>query len=74
MSVEQFEHELRTNKHRDPFRPFVVELIDGRSILVDEPALAFDGGRAVFLGSSDIEIFDCEEVQRFRPAQMGPAA
>ena len=74
MNVDQFERELKTNKHRNPFRPFLVVLKDGRTIFVDEPAIAFDGGRAAFIGSDEIEVFDCEDVKEFRLAQEEPAA
>jgi hypothetical protein len=74
MSIEQFERELRSKKHGQPFRPFNILLKDGRTILVDEPAIAFDGGRAVVLGEHDVEIIDCEDVKEFRLAQEEPAA
>jgi len=74
MNIDQFERELRSNMHRKPYRPFLVVLEEGRTILVDEPAIAFDGGRAAFIGSDLVEVFDCEEVKEFRPAQEEPAA
>jgi hypothetical protein len=74
MTVDQFQRELRSHKHRQPYRPFVVVLNDGRSIFVDEPAIAFDGGRAVFLGPEDVEIVDCEQVTEIRLVEQEPAA
>jgi hypothetical protein len=74
MTVDQFQRELRLYKHRKPFKPFVVVLNDSRTIFVDEPAIAFDAGRAVFLGPEDVEIVDCEQVTEFRLAEQEPAA
>ncbi|HEY2414785.1 MAG TPA: hypothetical protein VGI40_21245 [Pirellulaceae bacterium] len=74
MTNDQFEKELRAYKHRSPFRPFIVVLNDGRTIFVDEPAIAFDGGRAAFIGEDIVEVFDCEEVKEFKLAQEEPAA
>jgi len=74
MTVDQFERELRLYKHRQPYRPFVVVLNDGRTIFADEPTIAFSGGRAVFLGPEDAEIVDCEQVQEFRLVEGEPAA
>jgi hypothetical protein len=75
MTIIQFERELRSNMHHQPFRAFLVVLKDGRTILVDDPSIAFDGGRAAFIGpDSLVEVFDCEEVREFRLAQEEPAA
>jgi hypothetical protein len=75
MIVDQFERELRSFMHRKPYRPFVVVLTDGRTIFVDEPAIAFGGGRAAYIGpDSSVDVFDCEQVQEFRLAQEEPAA
>jgi hypothetical protein len=75
MKVYEFENQLRERLHRAPFQPFVVIVNDGRTILVDAPAVAFDGGRAGFIGSDElVEFFDCESVVGFRPAsqEMAP--
>jgi hypothetical protein len=75
MTIVQFERELRSNMHREPYLPFLAVLNDGRSIFIDEPAIAFDGGRACFIGPDGlVETFDCEEVKEFRLAQGEPAA
>ena len=74
MSIEQFERELRSKKRSQPFRPFSMLLKHGRTIVVEEPAIAFDGGRAVLLRERDVEIVDCEDVKEFRLAQEEPAA
>ena len=73
MNVEQFERELRAFMHREPFQPFIVRLNDNRMIFVDEPAIAFGGGRAGFIGPQEIEVFDCEQVVEFRLATAEPA-
>ena len=74
MSVEQFERELRLLLRAEPFQPFEVVVSDGRTIYVDEPAVAFGGGRGGFIGPDEqlVEFFDCENVIEFRPATMEP--
>src|SRR5439155_1022464 len=75
MTIDKFERELRSHMHRSPFRPFLVVLNDGRTIFVDEPAIAFGGGRAAFIGPENaVDLFDCEDVKEFRLAQEEPAA
>lgn len=49
MTQEQFESTLRTHLRREPYVPFVVALLDGRRIVIDEPAVAYNGRTAVFL-------------------------
>lgn len=73
MNAHQFQRELQSLKHRQPYQPFLVVLDDGRTIFVDEPSIAFNGGRAVFLGPEDAEIVDCEQVLEFRLAEQEPA-
>ncbi len=59
----------------EPFQPFLVELVDGRVITVDEPKVAFGGGAATFVTRSfDLVEFACEDVQAIRPAVPGASA
>lgn len=76
MKQEHFEQELRRWMHRKPFEAFEVVVDDGRTIYVDEPAIAFGGGRAGFIGPDDrpVEFFDCEHVVEFRRAAKEPAS
>ena len=68
MNVNEFENQLRILLRREPFQPFVVVVNDGRTIYVDEPAVAFGGGRAGFIGPDEyVEFFDCENVVGFQP-------
>jgi hypothetical protein len=67
MSKQDFESQLRELVQREPFEPFVVMVNDGRSIFVDEPTVAFGGGRAGFIGPDElVEFFDCKNVVGFR--------
>jgi len=67
MSKHDFENQLRGLMRRSPFEPFVVMVNDGRTIYVDEPAVAFGGGRAGFIGPDElVEFFNCENVLGFR--------
>ncbi len=73
MSREQFEDLLRIFVRQKPFKPFVVRKVNGETIYVDEPAVAFDGGAAGFIGPADsvVEFFDCEEVLEISLASTG---
>lgn len=75
MRVHEFENQLRERLRREPFQPFVVMVSDGRSIFVDEPSVAFGGGRAGFIGPDNlVEFFECEDVIGFDSAsqEMAP--
>ena len=72
MTTEQFEQTLREVLRREPFQPFLVELVDGRVITVDHPNVGFGGGAASFFTPSyDLVEFACEDVQAIRPAVPG---
>lgn len=53
MTADQLEQTVIAYKHRKPFFPFVVEMMDGRAIVVDRPALAIDSTGATFIDSDD---------------------
>ena len=75
MNVEQFEETLRQLLRREPFQPFVVEMLDGRTIAVDEPKVVMGGGGATFVTADfDLMEFACEDVQTIRPAVPGASA
>ena len=75
MTAEEFEQTLRQLLRREPFQPFVVELLDGRIIPVDAPKVVFGGGAASFFTPSyDLVEFACEDVQAIRPAVPGASA
>jgi hypothetical protein len=50
MTVQQVEDSVTELVHREPFAPFLVELMDGRTIDLAHPRLAFDSNGAVFFG------------------------
>lgn len=56
---------------QSPFRPFVVELMNGERLVVDHPeALAFRDTRAIFIGKDgDAQYFDSEVVNRIVGAE-----
>jgi hypothetical protein len=75
MTPEQFDQTLRQFKHREPFEPFVVELLDGRAIEIVRPNIAFNEGFASFFTpDSELVNFACEEVREIRPAAQGVAS
>ena len=55
---DEFDSTLRKFIQAPKFLPFVVELDDGRRILIRHPALAFGGGMAGFIDSEDGALVD----------------
>jgi hypothetical protein len=75
MNTEQFDQTLRQFKHREPFEPFVVELLDGRMIEIVRPNFVFcEGFASFFTPDFDLVDFACEEVREIRPAVHGVAS
>jgi hypothetical protein len=67
MNLQQFEDTLRQFLRREPFQPFVVELLDGGIVEVDHPRIAFGGGAASYLTQEhDLVEFACEDVRAIR--------
>ncbi len=64
MTHEDFERVLQASQRRAPFRPFLVEFVNGEHIAVDHPeALVLRGGVAVYVSSDGIPtLFDHESV------------
>jgi hypothetical protein len=70
MDREIFEDTLRRFIRHKPFFPFVVELITGEKILVEEPSVAFsDGFAGYFSPSYAITEFACDQVKDIRAAK-----
>lgn len=64
MTPEQFDETLRSFVKRRPFFPFVVELVDGRRILIPDPHVAFGGGVAGFINEEEaLDGFSYDQVQ-----------
>jgi hypothetical protein len=64
MVAETFAQALRAFSRRKPFKPFLVELVNGERIFVEHPeALAFNGRAAVYISPrSEFALFDNEGV------------
>ena len=67
MTKDEFHARLRQFLQRQPFSPFVVELRDGRRLVVQQPPVVFSDGAASFIDADDGALVDfChEEVQAF---------
>ena len=67
MTKEKFEISLREYLERRPFQPFVVELRDGRRLMVKQLPVAYSDGGAGFIDPSDGALVDFthEEVRTF---------
>jgi hypothetical protein len=66
VTAEQFDNQLRMLVRAEPYQPFFIVFHDGRTIFVDEPAVAFDNGSAGFIDKDLVHFFKCEEVREFR--------
>jgi hypothetical protein len=64
MDRETFDVTIRTFKHRTPFRPFTVSLVNGERLEIDHPeALVARDGVGLFVGPGGIPaVFDYEGV------------
>jgi hypothetical protein len=64
MDRETFDATIRTFKHRTPFRPFTVSLVNGERLEVDHPeAVVVRDGVGLFVGPGGIPaVFDYEGV------------
>lgn len=58
ISPEEFDETLRKWVKCEQFMPFVVELDDGREILIGQPAVAFGGGSAAFIDPAEEVLVD----------------
>ena len=67
MTPEQFDEMLRSYVKRRPFFPFVVELTDGRRILIEDRHVGFGGGVAGFINEDGaLDGFSYDKVREFR--------
>jgi len=66
MDRDAFDGTMRAFKHRSPFRPFTVALVNGDRLEVDHPdALAVRDGVALFAGAGGVPVvFDYEGVSQ----------
>jgi hypothetical protein len=64
MDPETFDATIRSFKHRTPFHPFTVSLVNGERLEVDHPdALVVRDGVGIFVGPGGVPaIFDREGV------------
>jgi hypothetical protein len=64
LTAEESDATMCKFKRQEPFLPFVVEMIDGRSILVKWPNIAINGGGATLITPDwDFVDFECEQVR-----------
>ena len=64
MDRDTFDNTLRTFKHRHPFQPFTLMMVNGDRLEVDFPdALAFRDGAALYFAPGGVPVlFDHEGV------------
>ncbi len=71
MTAEMFERTLRSFVRHSPFQPFVMELEEGRQILIDDPeAVAFNGSGAGYIGPEEIYMIASDRVRAIHPAHQ----
>ena len=66
MTSKQVEEKLTELKHRKPFIPFVVELNDGRSLIVPEPPVFDENGAGFFDVDGALADFWFKDVRAIR--------
>ena len=66
MTPQNFQQTLRAFSRRQPFRPFVVELVSGDRFRVRHPeALSMRGTVAMFIGpNAAVKLFDSDNVSQ----------
>jgi hypothetical protein len=76
MTKDEFHARLREFLQHQPFAPFVVELRDGRRIVVRQPPVVFSDGAASFIDPDDGALVDFshEDVQTFGFLEQGAPA
>ena len=68
MTIQELEEQIIQLKHQKPFRPFEVELLDGRVIKIRRPNLCINSTGAGYLSAKEgIVDFEFDEVRCFRP-------
>jgi hypothetical protein len=76
MTSRVFETSLRAFQIRQPFKPFMIELVSGGEILVQHPeAVVTQSGAAVFFSTDGgITLFDAESVSCLSDLKKEPVA
>jgi hypothetical protein len=76
MTKEEFHARLLEFLQHQPFAPFVVELRDGRRLIVRQPPVVFSDGAASFIDPEDGALVDFfhDEVQTFGFLEQGAPA
>ncbi len=73
MTADQVEERIIQLIHREPFVPFVLEMLDGTTLEVPHPRLAINGGGAGFFGrDGGIVDFEFKSVRAIRPITFEP--
>jgi hypothetical protein len=68
MTPEQVEEHLLRLIYRKPFVPFVVEMADGKEVLIHKPGLAICCGTAGYMGHDGVLVeFQLKDVRGIRP-------
>lgn len=68
MKTLEFEERIIEFIHKQPFRPFAVEIADGRIIEIRRPSVVINGGGATYLSKDyDIEDFEFDQIQSVHP-------
>ena len=76
MAKDEFETCLRQYLERRPFQPFVIELTDGRRLVIKQLPVVFSDGAASFIDPADGALVDFshDQVQTFGLWEQGVPA
>ena len=70
MKTHEFEEQITQFIHQKPFRPFAVEMSDGRMIEIRRPSVVINGGGAGYFSKDyDIEDFVFADIRSLYPLQ-----
>ncbi len=74
MTNKQVEEKLTELVHREPFVPFVVDLVDGKSLLLTQPPVFDETGAGYINSDGALADFEFERVCAIRQIPLEPVA
>ena len=67
MNAQEIDDQLILFKRREPFQPFVVELLDGRVIEFVQPNFAINGGASFISDDDELVAFNWDDIRSIHP-------
>jgi hypothetical protein len=71
MTQTQFEETVRRYLYHKPYIPFIIDLVDGRSFVIDGQGLSFNNGFVCYFDPDyQFNEFTCAEVKAIRAVTL----